>query len=79
MTTTAAPPRPQYTAQVAPEGHWWVITVPELPAGRVTQCRRLDEVELWARDLIATMTGADPASFDVRVAYPSAPPVALGS
>ena len=37
MTTT-------YTAVCEREGDWWVVTVPELESGGVTQARTLDEV-----------------------------------
>jgi hypothetical protein len=44
-----------------------VITVPELDAGGVTQARTLDEVQETVADLVATMTGADPANVEVTV------------
>jgi hypothetical protein len=56
-----------YTALCERAGRWWEITVPELPAGRVTQARRLSLVPGIVRDLVSLMTGADPASIDVRV------------
>ena len=56
-----------YTAVCEREGDWWVITVPELEAGGVTQARTLDEVPETVADLVATMTGVDPASVEVTV------------
>jgi hypothetical protein len=56
-----------YTALCNREGAWWVITVPELESGRVTQARSLDEVPATVADLVATMTGADRASIEVDV------------
>jgi hypothetical protein len=56
-----------YTAVCQREGGWWVITVPELDAGGVTQARTLDEVPETVADLVATMTGADPANVEVTV------------
>jgi len=54
-----------YTAICERVGGWWEITVPELPSGRVTQARRLSEVDDTVRDLVSLMTGADPAGIDV--------------
>ena len=56
-----------YTAVCERAGKWWEITVPELPAGRVTQARDLDDVDATVKDLVALMTGADPESVDVHV------------
>jgi hypothetical protein len=56
-----------YTAVCRREGDWWVVTVPELPAGSVTQARTLDEVPATVADLVATMTGIDPARVEVEV------------
>ena len=50
-----------YTAICEREGDWWVITVPELESGGVTQARTLDEVPATVADLVAVMTGIDPA------------------
>jgi hypothetical protein len=60
-----------YTALCHREGSWWVITVPELESGRVTQARSLDEVPATVVDLVATMTGADPACIEVDVKAPA--------
>jgi hypothetical protein len=56
-----------YTAVCEREGDWWVITVPELESGRVTQARSLDEIPATVADLVAVMTGADPADVEVNV------------
>jgi hypothetical protein len=61
MTTTT------YTALCEREGDWWVVTVPELESGRVTQARSLDEIPATVADLVALMTGADPANVEVNV------------
>jgi hypothetical protein len=56
-----------YTALCRREGKWWVITVPELEYGSVTQARTLDEVPVTVADLVATMTGADRNTIEVDV------------
>ncbi len=53
-------------------GKWWEITVPELD--EVTQARRLDDVPATVADLVALMTGADPASIRVEVKARAAGP-----
>jgi hypothetical protein len=55
-----------YTAVCERVGDWWEITVPELESGRVTQARKLSDVDATVRDLVALMTGADPASIEIR-------------
>ena len=67
MTTAEKADTMTYTAVCHREGTWWVITVPELESGRVTQARSLDEVPAVVADLVATMTGADPARVEVDV------------
>ncbi len=68
MTTAVEKADPiTYTALCEREGDWWVITVPELASGNVTQARSLDEVPETVADLVATMTGADPATIEVDV------------
>jgi hypothetical protein len=56
-----------YTAVCHRAGRWWEITVPELPSGRVTQARRLADVDSTVRDLVSLMTGADPGRIGVRI------------
>jgi hypothetical protein len=56
-----------YTAQIRRAGRWWEITVPELESGRVTQARRLADVDDTVRDLVSLMTGTDPDRIGVRV------------
>lgn len=67
-----------YTAVCQREGDWWVVTVPELEAGGVTQARTLDEVPETVADLVATMTGVDPASVEVTVQAHAGPGLNLG-
>jgi hypothetical protein len=71
VTTTKKEGRLSYTALCHREGSWWVITVPELESGRVTQARSLDEVPATVADLVAAMTGADPACIEVDVKAPA--------
>jgi hypothetical protein len=61
--STSAPAT--YTAVCQRVGKWWEITVPELD--EVTQARRLDDVPATVADLVALMTGADPAHIRVEV------------
>jgi hypothetical protein len=56
-----------YTALCEREGDWWVVTVPELESGRVTQARSLDDIPGTVADLVALMTGTDPADVEVNV------------
>jgi hypothetical protein len=62
-----------YTALCQREGRWWVVTVPELPSGRVTQARTLDEVPSVVADLVATMTGVDRAAIEVDMRVHAGP------
>jgi hypothetical protein len=61
-----------YTAVCQRAGKWWEITVPELD--EVTQARRLDDVPATVADLVALMTGADPATIRVEVKAQAAGP-----
>lgn len=54
-----------YVLDVAREGRWWIIDVPEL--GYRTQARSLAEVDEMARDLIAGAQDRAPDSFDVEI------------
>ena len=65
-----------YTAVCEREGDWWLVTVPELDAGGVTQARTLDDVPETVADLVATMTGADPADIEVNVRAHAGPGLA---
>jgi hypothetical protein len=67
-----------YTAVCEREGDWWVITVPELEAGGVTQARTLDEVPATVADLVALMTDADPAGVEVDMKVHAGPGLDLG-
>jgi hypothetical protein len=62
-----------YTALCERKGDWWVVTVPELESGRVTQARSLDEIPATVADLVALMTGTDPANVEVNVQAHSGP------
>jgi hypothetical protein len=61
-----------YTAVCERVGNWWEITVPELD--EMTQARHLDDVPATVADLVALMTGADPASVEVDVHAHAEPP-----
>ena len=65
MTAASTSAPATYTAVCQRAGKWWEITVPELD--EVTQARRLDDVPATVADLVALMTGADPASIRVEV------------
>ncbi len=54
-------PEKIYGIEVARDGAWWVIVVPELEV--TTQARTLGDVDAMARDLIAGATDTDPGSF----------------
>jgi|SRR5580704_13298019 hypothetical protein len=62
-----------YTAVCEREGDWWVVTVPELASGGVTQARTLDEVPATVADLVALMTDADPSSVEVNMKVHAGP------
>jgi len=66
-----------YTAVCEREGDWWVVTVPELESGGVTQARTLDEVPATVADLVALMTDADPASVEVNMKVHAGPGLSL--
>lgn len=65
---TAEPaPAGSYRAVATRSGDWWAITIPQLP-GAFSQCKRLDQVEAMAREVIALMLDCDPADVgDVEV------------
>jgi hypothetical protein len=73
-----APVTATFTAVCEREGDWWVVTVPELESGGVTQARTLDEVPATVADLVALMTDADPASIEVNVQAKAGPGLKLG-
>lgn len=79
MPAERVAPVTSYTAVCEREDGWWVVTVPELESGRVTQARTLDEVPATVADLVATMTGADPASVEVNVTAHDEPGQAAAS
>ena len=54
-----------YHAEVARDGDFWHIRVPEV--GRSTQARTDDEIEPMARDLIAIMDEIPADSFRLEV------------
>jgi hypothetical protein len=56
-----------YRAVATRSGDWWAVTIPELP-GAFSQCKRLDQVQAMAREIIALMLDCDPADVgDVEV------------
>lgn len=56
-----------YEVTVTREGKWWMIEVPALGDGGLTQARRLGEAELMARELIAVSVGKPLADITVSV------------
>lgn len=48
---------------------WWVITVEDIP-GANSQCRRLDQVESNAREIIELLTGNEPDEVSVKWTMP---------
>jgi predicted RNase H-like HicB family nuclease len=54
-----------YRVQVAREGKWWMVAVPEIDG--LTQARRLSEAERMAKDYIAVTLNIPRDSFDVNV------------
>jgi predicted RNase H-like HicB family nuclease len=63
----AAEAADRYRAVATRSGDWWAITIPELP-GAFSQCKRLNQVEAMAREVIALMLDSDPADVgDVEV------------
>ena len=55
-----------YTVVCKRVGRWWEITVPELD-GRVTQARRLDQVDEMVRSLVSLILDVPGDSFEVAV------------
>src|SRR6266498_4967388 len=55
-----------YTAVCERVGRWWEITVPELD-GRLTQARRLDQVEEMVRSLVSLIVDIPADSFEVAI------------
>jgi hypothetical protein len=53
-----------YTAVCEREGDWWVVRVPEL-GGRMTQARRLDQVDAAVRSLVSLIAEIPADSFEV--------------
>jgi hypothetical protein len=47
---------------------WWAITVDELP-GVFSQARRLDQVEVMARDAISLLLDIPPETFDLSIRH----------
>ncbi|MGQ0776932.1 MAG: hypothetical protein ACT4NY_21360 [Pseudonocardiales bacterium] len=54
-----------FTAHVTRDGRFWLIHVPEID--RHTQARHLREIDIMARDLVAVMTGEDPAGIQLTI------------
>lgn len=57
----------EYEAKVTRDGKWWMIAVSEIDG--LTQARRLSEVELMARELIAVTLDLPTEAIIVRVRY----------
>ena len=57
--------RKTYRAEVARDGGFWSVRVPEI--GRTTQARTLAEIEPMARDLIAVMEDVPAGSFGLEI------------
>ncbi len=55
----------KYAVSVTRDGRWWMVEVPQLDA--VTQARRLGEVDLMARELIAVTTGTKVEDVEVAI------------
>lgn len=55
----------KYAVRVTRDGRWWMVEVPQLDA--VTQARRLGEVDLMARELIAVTTGTKVEDVEVAI------------
>jgi predicted RNase H-like HicB family nuclease len=53
-----------YRAVATRSGDWWAITIPQLP-GAFSQCKRLDQAEATAREVIALMLDIDTAAVGV--------------
>jgi len=49
------------------EDGWWIVTSQSWSTGPPPRARTLDEVPATVADLVATMTGADPAAVEVHV------------
>lgn len=66
-----------YEVVATRSGKWWALEVTGLPMG-FTQARRLSEVDVMVREVIAGLTGTPEDSFDitVRVDVPEAAAVA---
>jgi predicted RNase H-like HicB family nuclease len=56
----------KYRIRAEQDGKWWVISSPDV-RGANSQARRLNEVEEWGRDAIATVLEVPVDSFDVEV------------
>jgi len=55
----------RYEAEVTREGRWWMVAVSQIDG--LTQSRRLGDVELMARELIAVTKGVDVGEIEVDV------------
>jgi DNA-directed RNA polymerase specialized sigma24 family protein len=59
--------------EVTRSGRWWAIRVPSMP-GVFSQCRRLDQVDGYAREAIGLATDTPPddvAELDIRTEPPA--------
>lgn len=64
-----------YKVEVAREGRWWMIEVPELDA--LTQARRISEIPEQAKSLVSTMLDCAPSEVGIEIASVTADGVDL--
>jgi hypothetical protein len=57
-----------YTVTVSREEPWWVAVVRDLPGG-ATEARRLSQLEIEVRDLIAGLTDSDENDLELDWSY----------
>lgn len=65
--------RTNTVVEVTRSGRWWAIRVPSMP-GVFSQCRRLDQVDEFAREAVALAGGRHPddvGELDIRTEPPA--------
>jgi hypothetical protein len=55
-----------YTVKTERSGNWWAFSIPEIP-GALGQAKRLGQVDVEARDVIAMMLEVDEDSFGIQL------------